>query len=177
MSSASNAQFLAGLLNQRGLSGEGAEIGVYRGGFSVPFLQAWPGTLHLVDPWNLPMKRGMHGTAQDLEITRQALADAGVTDRAVLHMLQSHVAATLFQPASLQVVYVDGAHDYPQVKRDLEVWWHKLVPGGLFAGHDYRHNCGVPRALWEFMHSRQFSYHVQPDEHVNGLWWGWKAAA
>ena len=174
MSSRNNAEFLATLLNQRELTGAGVEIGVYRGDFSVLCLQYWPGTLHLVDPWNLPLKGGLHGTPADLEITRTALERADVYDRAVLHITQSHVAATLFPAASLQFIYVDGAHNYAQVKRDFACWWDKLAPGGLFAGHDYRHNCGVPRALWELMHERNFTYSVRPDERDNGLWWGWK---
>lgn len=174
MSSFSNAKFLANLLNQRDIHGEAVEIGVYRGDFSVPFLQAWDGLLHLVDPWNLTLKGGLHGTPAELEATRRALTAANVYDKAILHIAQSHEAAPLFKDHSLQCVYVDGAHTYAQVKRDLAVWWGKLAPGGLFAGHDYRHSCGVPRALWEFMHAQNFTYSVRPDEHDNGLWWGWK---
>lgn len=34
-------------------------------------------------------------------------------------------------------VYVDARHDYCGVREDLLMWWDKLRPGGIMAGHDY----------------------------------------
>jgi hypothetical protein len=49
----------------------------------------------------------------------------------------SENAAGLFRDESLAFVYIDGNHYSPWVERDLELYWPKLRPGGLFAGHDF----------------------------------------
>ena len=175
MSSRDNAEFLAKLLNDRNLHGEGVEIGVYQGAFSVPFLRAWPGMLHLVDPWNL-RKTGtsLRGDATDLELTRRALSTAGVLDRAVLHICYSAEAVLAARDSSLSFAYIDGDHRPTTVKEDLWAWWRKLAPGGLLAGHDYRHNCCVPQAVWDFMQRYRHTIQIAPDDGNNGIWWCWK---
>lgn len=37
----------------------------------------------------------------------------------------------------------DARHDYCGVAEDLELWWPKVKPGGIFAGHDYIDAAGV----------------------------------
>lgn len=38
---------------------------------------------------------------------------------------------------SLDYVYIDGDHRYKSVMRDIVVWWPKVRPGGILAGHDF----------------------------------------
>lgn len=49
-------------------------------------------------------------------------------------------AADRFPDRSLDLVYIDAAHDYDSVKRDLLAWIPKVKEGGWIAGHDYRHD-------------------------------------
>lgn len=50
----------------------------------------------------------------------------------------------------VDVVFVDGLHEYGQVKKDIEVCWPKLKYGGIMAFHDFisYHN-DVGRAVKE----------------------------
>lgn len=50
---------------------------------------------------------------------------------------QSTEAAPRFDDASLWMVFVDGSHFYEDVREDLEAWERKVIPGGIFAGHDH----------------------------------------
>ena len=52
-----------------------------------------------------------------------------------------------FQP---DMVFIDGDHEYENVKRDLEFWKSKLAPGGLLCGHDINIE-GVKRAVTEII--------------------------
>lgn len=36
----------------------------------------------------------------------------------------------------LDLIFVDGAHEQDAVTADLDAWWPKLRPGGVFCGHD-----------------------------------------
>ena len=50
---------------------------------------------------------------------------------------------------TLDCVFVDGAHDYYNVSRDLEFWWKKVRVGGQLLGDDYWMD-DVARAVHEF---------------------------
>ena len=44
---------------------------------------------------------------------------------------------------SVDFIYLDGAHDYENVKKELRPYWDRVRPGGILAGHDYC-NYGEP---------------------------------
>jgi hypothetical protein len=46
-------------------------------------------------------------------------------------------AATKFEDASLDFVFIDAAHEYEHVKEDLNAWYPKIKKGGILAGHDF----------------------------------------
>ncbi len=46
-------------------------------------------------------------------------------------------AAKLFQPATLDFVYIDANHSEPFVSQDIATWAPKVKSGGLVCGHDY----------------------------------------
>lgn len=53
---------------------------------------------------------------------------------------------------TFQMIFIDAAHDYESVKADLNNFYPKLRPGGIFAGHDYgEKSCGVGQAVDEFV--------------------------
>ncbi len=51
-----------------------------------------------------------------------------------------------FKDAFLDVVFVDGEHTEKAVTQDIGLWWPKVKPGGILAGHDISHP-GVKAAL------------------------------
>lgn len=46
-------------------------------------------------------------------------------------------AAKLFEDDSLDFVFIDGSHEYVDVKNDINAWLPKVKMGGILAGHDY----------------------------------------
>ena len=49
----------------------------------------------------------------------------------------NHEAAWQFPERYFDFIYIDANHSYHAVRDDLTLWYPKLRPGGLFAGHDY----------------------------------------
>jgi len=49
----------------------------------------------------------------------------------------SAASAAAFADAGVAGVFIDAAHDYTSVARDIAAWSPKVRPGGFLAGHDY----------------------------------------
>ncbi|CAE7228908.1 unnamed protein product, partial [Symbiodinium pilosum] len=63
----------------------------------------------------------------------------------------SATASSRVAPGSVDLVFIDAAHDYASVQEDILHWSPKVAPGGLLAGHDYIASApGVVRAVNEF---------------------------
>ena len=158
---------IAAILNARGLTGEGAEIGVKHGQFCEYTLDHWRGRLlYAVDPWR-EFSRAVYQDIDNVpddeqeknyQITARRLARFG--ERARILRMTSDEAARAIPDRSLDYVYLDARHDYESVREDIGLWYPKLRPGALFAGHDYFNGeiggtaFGVKRAVDEFAAAR-----------------------
>jgi Methyltransferase domain len=50
----------------------------------------------------------------------------------------------------VDVVFLDGSHEYEAVRRDILAWMPRIKSGGMLAGHDINdHYPGVGRAVHE----------------------------
>jgi hypothetical protein len=132
------------VLNRRRLLGCGVEVGVKQGAFSDRLLQTWKGR-HLisVDPWaSAPDDEyvDVANVAQDeheryYAETLQRLSGYG--QRSSVWRMTGEQAAMRVPHHSLDFVYLDARHDQASVSEDLRLWFDKVRPGGMIAGHDY----------------------------------------
>lgn len=58
-------------------------------------------------------------------------------DIITLHNQYSYDAVNIFEDSGFDFIYIDGAHDYESVKRDINLFLPKLNKNGIIAGHDY----------------------------------------
>jgi len=79
--------------------------------------------------------------------------ECGLSDVIVPIISDSDKAASRFENASLDFIFIDASHDYASVKRDISVWLPKLKPGGTISGHDF-HTDGVKKAVFEAFSGR-----------------------
>jgi len=80
------------------------------------------------------------------------LEDKPGTPRVGIHATRSVPASKRILSASLDLVFIDGAHDYESVSEDLKAWWPKIRAGGVMAGHDFSMSFpGLMRAVLEFV--------------------------
>lgn len=70
----------------------------------------------------------------------------------------SDEAKDKIRDGSIDLLFVDGSHQYEQVKRDLENYWPKVKTGGVLLGHDYQApHPGVIRAANEVFGKEKFT--------------------
>ena len=51
--------------------------------------------------------------------------------------MTSMEAVKKFENESIDFVFIDGSHEYEDIKNDIISWMPKVKKGGVLAGHDY----------------------------------------
>lgn len=76
-----------------------------------------------------------HGAEPTFSAFQANIVRAGVADLVQTHVRTSaEVAREFGQPVEL--IYIDGAHDYPTVLADFTAWFPHVIDGGVMAFHD-----------------------------------------
>lgn len=75
------------------------------------------------------------------------LAKFGVSDRVSIYKMTSEQASKEVD-LPISVLWIDGSHDYEDVKNDFQLWIDRVVPGGVILFHDSKWE-GVRKVLWE----------------------------
>ena len=129
------------LLNSMGLHGDGAEIGVLRGENAEKILERWKcARLFLVDPyirWPDDVYTDCTNTVDYEEIRHMAIERLLPYDNKFFIAEPSVQAVKMFADESLDYVYLDANHNLEHITQDIDLWWPKVKPGGVFGGHDY----------------------------------------
>ena len=141
------------------------EIGSYLGA-STSFLAAGvrlrSGRVFAVDTWeNQGMTEGPRDTFREFLDNTSALSEAIVPSRGT-----SLEWANRFE-SPIDLLFVDGDHEYTAVRVDLEAWLPKVRHGGIVAMHDYAWAEGVRRAVREVLAPVQ----IEGGHHLDNLYW------
>ena len=137
--------------NKLGLTGQAAEVGVFRGHFARHNLELWHGkTYYLIDAWAFRANDTLYGkVSRDKNSLSAADHDVnyGIARARVLPWVENgtavmirrfaEAAVLMFPDAFFDFIYIDAGHEFHNVARDMELWWPKLRPGGMFAGDDF----------------------------------------
>ena len=115
--------------------------------------------LYLIDYWK---------NLRAYEEAKKRLVD--FTERTVwLKKMSVDVTNEDIPRESLDFAYIDGGHTYDVVKMDLQNYWPRIKPDGMFCGHDYMREKWVRKAVNEFGDARRLRvYYFDQD------WWIWK---
>lgn len=142
------------------------EIGSWKGR-SAAFLgveifnSGKPIKLYCVDTWKGSSEH------QDMDcIKNDSLFEEFITNTKQLESVITPIrmpsleAASQFEDNSIDFVFLDASHEYEDIKADIDAWYPKVKPGGLFAGHDYPAWAGVVKAVDEFANEYNKLIHV-----------------
>ena len=120
---------------------KGIEVGSFEGTYSKYILENWTGHLFLVDVWRkLDEEEYIDGSNQiDAKTTIGKVFDnlSGLEDRSTIIRTTSQRASHMFNNNFFDFVYIDANHKFEYVFDDMILWYPKLRPGGIMAGHDF----------------------------------------
>lgn len=144
-----------------------AELGVARGDFSAALLRNHPqiGKLYAIDKWN----DERHPKSEKNAACRNLTDPRAV----IVHQTFEQAAASpQFDGIEFDLVYVDGyAHTGQDNGRTLDLWWPKVRPGGIFAGHDYDpHWPQTIQAVNTFAYGRNLILNTIHERPYNSWW-------
>jgi predicted O-methyltransferase YrrM len=114
------------------------EVGCFAGESTARFAKHF-GTVYAVDPF-LPGYDKEDGASEwhELAQARKAFKVLVESHFNIAHLeAESKVAVQVFEPSSLDLVYLDGCHTAAAVALDIHLWLPKVKRGGVLAGHDY----------------------------------------
>jgi hypothetical protein len=118
------------------------EIGSWKGRSTIAMSlglehRAGSGTVFAIDPHTGSREhREQLGEVDTFAEFEQNLERAGVRDRVEPIRAFSHEAAARFEPKSIDVLFVDGSHEYTDVKRDIADWMPLLADRATVAFND-----------------------------------------
>jgi len=157
---------LADMLQHRSVR-FGAEVGVWKGGYSEVLLQrTGVEVLYCIDAWD--------GTGMSQEFNGAAIMEEALVrlrtygDRVQVMRGKSVDMAGHIRDGRLDFVYIDADHSFEGCTADVKAYVHKLRSGGVLCGHDYcnRRGKGVKRAVDEL-----FGIRVKHTEERCPSWW------
>lgn len=146
--------FCKGYFNNKNLTC--AEIGVQYGMNALYMLRELNiKKIYLVDPYELfddsfDSKVINNYTTEKIKNARQeALDRLELFGKQIEWVYEYSDNAVTKLPDKLDFVYIDANHSYEFIKKDIQNYWNKIMPGGLLAGHDLS-IYSVAKAVVEF---------------------------
>lgn len=118
------------------------EIGAWTG-CSTAILGAFAkknkGLVYVVDWFKGSCKTKLEDAAQKEDIFamfKKNMENLGLMDYICLFHMASEQAATIIKDQIFDLIFIDGNHIYPYIKKDIELWLPKVKKGGILCGHD-----------------------------------------
>ena len=129
------------------------EIGTFAGD-SAELFSLVAKKIYTVDPFKWPSDTFI-ADGYNSDTVLSYLAERLKKRKNIEHIRKTSAEASkMFNDDSLDVVYIDGDHEYESVKEDILLWLPKVKSGGLICGHDYNEHpqhAGVIRAVQEIL--------------------------
>lgn len=143
------------------MAGGVVEIGCLHGRSSVALAVDCPGLVWCIDPWS---DDGWRSWSEGV----------GAVYPNVRGIRAASPEASALVPTPVDMVFIDGAHDYASVRADIECWWP--LTNRLICGHDYVRDDGdlpgVVQAVDEFFAGEEYEVLVAPE---TAIWYVRKA--
>jgi hypothetical protein len=133
----------------------------------ISFIDTWKGSIEHLDPECEFHEPGLLNNPDHIwEIFNQNIAKINYPKN--LFRRDTFDAVGYFEDASISFLFIDTAHEYEHVIKEIGAWYPKVKLGGIISGHDY-FTPGVNQAVNEF-----FELVPHPLISLNASWMAFK---
>jgi hypothetical protein len=133
----------------------------------ISFIDTWEGSIEHLDPECEFHEPGLLNNPDHIwEIFNQNIAKINYPKN--LFRRDTFDAVGYFEDASISFLFIDTAHEYEHVIKEIGAWYPKVKLGGIISGHDY-FTPGVNQAVNEF-----FELVPHPLISLNASWMAFK---
>lgn len=113
------------------------EIGSYLGRSTSALAENTPGVVYAFDDWKGPRDVFMSKEERALLLPKfKANVFDLITAGKIKVFVGDHRKVETVE-IKADMVFIDGSHEYEDVKQDILFWKEQLIPGGLICGHDF----------------------------------------
>lgn len=134
------------------------EIGTWRGRSALALASSCNGILHCVDTWlGNAYDSGQIAEAAAHDIKQEFIDNMkqyDLIDKIRVYQMTSAEASKLFKNKSIDMLFVDGNHEYEFVKLDFDSWYPKIKK--VIIGHDWTGD-QVQKAVNEFISTYNYT--------------------
>lgn len=151
----------------------GFEIGVFKGENARNMLNFMRiKKLYLIDSYHIYTEEGRTRNYNHKDIYDIAMSNLKKhLDNGKVEFIidKSNETSMVFNDNYFDFGYIDGNHTYEFVKKDIELYFPKIKPGGVLGGHDFmlRRYPGVCKAVSDFIIDNDIEIHFSQDSD----WW------
>ena len=80
-----------------------------------------------------------HGDVKDWLYNEASTNLKPLTDIGIVNLIKGYSLDVVnnYENESINFCFIDGSHEYEDVKKDIIAWLPKIKKGGILAGHDY----------------------------------------
>lgn len=151
----------------------GIEVGLWKADFAMYMLDADPYLSWIgVDPYFMYGHKARSQARWDEIYEKVSKKMAHFGDRFTLIRKPSVIGADLIEDGSVDIVFIDGNHDYEYARDDINAYERKVRPGGIMSGHDYLTPAdGVRKAVKEYVKDHNRNLHIVDSFDHCGVWW------
>lgn len=130
------------------------EIGSFMGRSTRALADNTAGVVVAVDDFKGPRDKSLPDFLRQnlLELFLYNVADLAQVGKVITVAADHGEVNVDFSP---DMVFLDGSHEYEDVKRDILMWHNRITPGGLLCGHDYTNMDTVRAAVDELVKGPQ----------------------
>lgn len=145
----------------------GVELGVWYGVNMGHLLEECPNikTLYGIDSYKPYQDWNRYIDTQAMEQAKNSAQKIATEfgSKCSLLITNSEEGSRFFN--TIDFVFIDGDHSFEACYNDLNIWYEKVKPKGLFSGHDFSLT-GVNKALSKFRKERNIysNFHVIPND-------------
>lgn len=156
------------------------EIGVADGRFASQVIESIPDVRYSgVDPYRTYRGNRRGGLSDRHERNFKSATERLAGKGRLLRMTSEEAVTKIASTVPIDVVYIDGNHDFDYVMLDLLLWSRKVRSGGVVAGHDFydfRH-AGVVPAVTAYAQANGLEWYLTDgradagsDKHPSFFW-------